>query len=151
MVTLHNQLLAIGLFGVGAAAQGELRHFSHRLVAQSRPFQLGFLASIVLGLLINFSSFWCLSVTSGTTYSFVGASNKIPAAILGHYFFDSGLNALGWLGIGFGLSAGLLYALSKRRLPARNVSVKSQSQSQSLEHAHCSASVRDDRRHESAA
>ena len=66
--------------------------------------------SIILGLAINVASFWCLSVTSGTTYSFVGASNKIPTAILGHIFFSSALTRLGWLGIVFGLAAGLGYA-----------------------------------------
>ena len=37
-------------------------------------------------------SFWCLAVTSGTTYSFVGASNKIVLALLGHLFFRSRLS-----------------------------------------------------------
>ena len=68
---------------------------------------------MLLGLLINVASFWCLSVTSGTTYSFVGASNKIPTAVLGHVFFASGLTVLGWVGIIFGLAAGLGYAVSK--------------------------------------
>ena len=79
-------------------------------------FQLGLLLSAVLGLLINLASFWCITVTSGTTYSFVGASNKIPAAILGHFLFSSGLNAVGWAGVAFGLAAGFGYAWSKLAL-----------------------------------
>ena len=51
--------------------------------------------------------------TAGTTYSFVGASNKIPAALLGHFLFSSNLTALGWLGVLFGLASGLGFSASK--------------------------------------
>ena len=111
--TFHNQLLALAIFLAAAWARGELPAFSGRLLAQSRTFQLGFALSIVLGLTINYASFWCLSVTSGTTYSFVGASNKIPTALLGHLLFNSQLTALGWAGVAFGLVAGLLYSVAK--------------------------------------
>ena len=81
--TFHNQLYALAIFAAGATAQGELAEFPRRLLGMPPSFQAGFLLSTVLGLLINLSSFWALRVTTGTTYSFVGASNKIPAAILG--------------------------------------------------------------------
>jgi len=58
-------------------------------------------------------------VTSATTYSFVGASNKIPVAVLGHFFFSSGLTTIGWVGVFFGLVAGLGYAWSKEQLDRR--------------------------------
>jgi len=93
--TFHNQLFALVIFAGGAAAQGELPSFPHRLLRMPPSFQAGFLLSTVLGLLINLSSFWALRVTSGTTYSFVGASNKIPAALLGHFLFSSNLTAFG--------------------------------------------------------
>ena len=111
--TFHNQLLALFVFLLAAWTQGELPHFAGRLGAQSRAFHIGFVLSIVLGLLINYSSFWCLSVTSGTTYSFVGASNKIPTALLGHVLFDSQLTNLGWAGIALGLIAGLCYSFAR--------------------------------------
>lgn len=110
--TFHNQLLALVIFLLAAASQGELPRFAERLSAQSPIFKAGFAASIVLGLLINYASFWCLAVTSGTTYSFVGASNKIVLALLGHLFFRSRLTALGWAGIAFGLLAGLFYSMA---------------------------------------
>ena len=53
---------------------------------------------------------------SGTTYSFVGAANKIPTAILGHLFFSSGLTAFGWAGIVIGLASGLSYAISTSQI-----------------------------------
>lgn len=110
--TYHNQLVALALFSAVAAACGEWPSFLWRLREQSGLFQLGFATSIVLGLLINVASFWCLSICSGTTYSFVGAANKIPTALLGHLFFSSGLTAFGWAGIVVGLAAGLSYAVS---------------------------------------
>lgn len=114
--TLHNQLLAFVLFFSGAAASGELRTFPSGLIAQSTTFKCGFLLSIALGLSINVASFWCLSVTSATTYSFVGASNKIPVAVLGHFLFSSGLTRIGWIGVIFGILAGFGYAWSKAQL-----------------------------------
>ena len=78
--------------------------------------QVGFAGSVLLGFAINFASFWCLSVTSGTTYSFVGASNKIPAVVLGHFLFSSSLTKVGWVGVVSGLTAGLGYAWSKHQL-----------------------------------
>lgn len=114
--TFHNQLFALVIFAGGAAAQGELPSFPHRLLRMPPSFQAGFLLSTVLGLLINLSSFWALRVTSGTTYSFVGASNKIPAALLGHFLFSSNLTAFGWLGVLFGLASGLGFSASKYRL-----------------------------------
>ena len=68
---------------------------TRRLLGMPPSFQAGFLLSTVLGLLINLSSFWALRVTTGTTYSFVGASNKIPSAVLGHFLFSSDLTTLG--------------------------------------------------------
>ena len=112
--TFHNQLVALGIFVAAAWAQGELPTFGRRLAAQSRTFQAAFLLSNVLGLLINVASFWCISVTSGTTYSFVGASNKIPTALLGHLLYSSGLTPLGWAGIAFGLVAAMFYTIAKQ-------------------------------------
>lgn len=114
--TLHNQLLALVIFAVGAAGRGELPAFAGALALQSARFQAGFVASIFLGGLINFASFWCLSVTSGTTYSFVGASNKVPSAVLGHFFFSSGLNGIGCVGVCFGLAAGFGFAWSQHEM-----------------------------------
>ena len=127
--TFHNQLLALCIFLLGAAVQGELRSFTSRLLAQSFAVQIGFVLSIVLGLLINYASFWCLSVTSGTTYSFVGASNKIPTALLGHFLFHSRLTTLGWAGIAFGLVAGLFYSIAKpaKKSPSTAASLERQS------------------------
>ena len=38
---------------------------------------------------ISYTSAWCVRVTSSTTYSMVGALNKLPIAISGLIFFDA--------------------------------------------------------------
>src|ERR1700760_1761283 len=38
---------------------------------------------------ISYTSAWCVRVTSSTTYSMVGALNKLPLAISGLVFFDA--------------------------------------------------------------
>ena len=111
--TLHNQLLAFFLFASAAGCQGELRDFPVALWVQPREMKVALAASCVLGLLINLATFWCMRATSGSTYSFVGSSNKIPVALLGHFFFSSGLSTVGWVGVIFGLISGLCYTLSK--------------------------------------
>lgn len=133
--TFHNQLFALGIFAVAAVMDGEWRPygpsqlpaFPSRLAAMPHSFQAGFLLSTVLGLLINIASFWALQVTSGTTYSFVGASNKIPSAVLGHFLFSSDLTTLGWLGVIFGLASGLGFAVSKYQLQQEAQAQKSPS------------------------
>lgn len=38
---------------------------------------------------ISYTSAWCVRVTSSTTYSMVGALNKLPIALSGLIFFDA--------------------------------------------------------------
>ncbi|KAJ1536320.1 GDP-mannose transporter into the lumen of the Golgi [Nowakowskiella sp. JEL0078] len=46
------------------------------------------LVSGVSGFAISYGSTWCVRVTSSTTYSMVGALNKLPIAIAGMLFFE---------------------------------------------------------------
>lgn len=51
-----------------------------------------FLAMIFSGLssvFISYTSAWCVRVSSSTTYSMVGALNKLPIALSGLIFFDA--------------------------------------------------------------
>lgn len=113
--TLHNNLLTLIFFSATAASSGQLRTFCERIRQQSVIFQLGLLATGVLGTVLNFSTFWCLQVANGATYAFVGATNKIPQALLGHLLFHSVITPTGWCGVSLGLCAGLVYAAAKGR------------------------------------
>jgi len=62
---------------------------------------------------ISYSSAWCVRVTSSTTYSMVGALNKLPIALSGLIFFDAPatMGSVGAIFIGF--VSGIVYAVAK--------------------------------------
>jgi len=62
---------------------------------------------------ISYTSAWCVRVTSSTTYSMVGALNKLPIAISGLVFFDAPVTFASVSAIGVGFISGIVYALAK--------------------------------------
>ncbi|KAL8910004.1 MAG: hypothetical protein Q9171_004699 [Xanthocarpia ochracea] len=74
------------------------------------------LAMIFSGLssvFISYTSAWCVRVTSSTTYSMVGALNKLPIALSGLIFFDAPITLPSVSAIGVGFISGIVYALAK--------------------------------------
>ena len=94
-------------------------------------------AMVISGLssvFISYTSAWCVRVTSSTTYSMVGALNKLPIAISGLVFFDAPVTIPSVSAIGLGFVSGIVYAVSKIKpssksgeLPTTNPSVMSAS------------------------
>ncbi|ODV84039.1 hypothetical protein CANARDRAFT_201923 [[Candida] arabinofermentans NRRL YB-2248] len=64
---------------------------------------------------ISYCSGWCIRVTSSTTYSMVGALNKLPIALSGLIFFDAPINFFSISSIFIGFVAGLVYAVAKQQ------------------------------------
>lgn len=64
---------------------------------------------------ISYTSAWCVRVTSSTTYSMVGALNKLPIAISGLIFFDAPVTFGSVSAIFVGFVSGIVYALAKVR------------------------------------
>ncbi|CAI5756682.1 unnamed protein product [Candida verbasci] len=64
---------------------------------------------------ISYCSAWCVRVTSSTTYSMVGALNKLPIALSGLIFFDAAVNFWSVSSIFVGFIAGLVYAVAKQK------------------------------------
>lgn len=64
---------------------------------------------------ISYTSAWCVRVTSSTTYSMVGALNKLPVALSGLVFFDAPVTfgSVGAITVGF--ISGIVYAVAKTR------------------------------------
>lgn len=62
---------------------------------------------------ISFTTAWCIRVTSSTTYSMVGALNKLPVAASGILFFNDPATFGSVSAIGIGFFAGVLYAIAK--------------------------------------
>ena len=62
---------------------------------------------------ISYTSAWCVRVTSSTTYSMVGALNKLPIAISGLVFFNAPVTIPSISAISIGFVSGIVYALAK--------------------------------------
>lgn len=62
---------------------------------------------------ISYTSAWCVRVTSSTTYSMVGALNKLPIAISGLIFFDAPVTFASVGAIAVGFVSGIVYAVAK--------------------------------------
>ena len=87
---------------------------------------------------ISYTSAWCVRVTSGATYSMVGALNKIPIAVSGLLFFDAPITLPSVSAIAIGSASGIVYAVAKIKqseankpsgLPTTNPMVSASSQS----------------------
>ncbi|KAI4095522.1 MAG: hypothetical protein LQ339_007209 [Xanthoria mediterranea] len=99
------------------------------------------LAMIFSGLssvFISYTSAWCVRVTSSTTYSMVGALNKLPIALSGLIFFDAPITVPSVSAIGVGFVSGIVYTLAKVKqssgpkagiLPTTSVPMSASSQS----------------------
>ncbi|RMJ24464.1 hypothetical protein PHISP_04682 [Aspergillus sp. HF37] len=100
-----------------------------------------FFAMIFSGLssvFISYTSAWCVRVTTSTTYSMVGALNKLPIALSGLIFFDAPVTFPSVSAIFVGFVAGIVYAVAKTKqnakpktgvLPTSNPPVSASSQS----------------------
>ncbi|KAI8890247.1 UDP-galactose transporter [Backusella circina FSU 941] len=62
---------------------------------------------------MSYASAWCVRVTSSTTYSMVGALNKLPIAASGIMFFGDPATIANVAAIIVGFIAGLVYSVAK--------------------------------------
>ncbi|KAI0400945.1 hypothetical protein F4802DRAFT_582441 [Xylaria palmicola] len=75
----------------------------------------GMIYSGLGAILISYCSAWCIRVTSSTTYSMVGALNKLPIAVSGLIFFAAPVTVGSVSAIIIGFVSGLVYAWAKVR------------------------------------
>ncbi|KAL8990546.1 MAG: hypothetical protein Q9177_000828 [Variospora cf. flavescens] len=68
---------------------------------------------------ISYTSAWCVRVTSSTTYSMVGALNKLPIALSGLIFFDAPITFPSVSAIAVGFVSGIVYAWAKVKQSAK--------------------------------
>ncbi|KAK2628427.1 hypothetical protein QTJ16_001530 [Diplocarpon rosae] len=96
---------------------------------------LGMIYSGLATIFISYCSAWCIRVTSSTTYSMVGALNKLPIAVSGLVFFAAPVTFGSVSAIIIGFVSGIVYAwakvrqtqMSKMSLPTTNQQVMSAS------------------------
>ncbi|TWU73271.1 GDP-mannose transporter into the lumen of the Golgi [Metarhizium rileyi] len=76
---------------------------------------IGMIYSGLAAIFISYCSAWCIRVTSSTTYSMVGALNKLPIAISGLMFFAAPVTFGSVLAIVIGFISGIVYAWARVR------------------------------------
>jgi len=81
---------------------------------------VGMIYSGLATIFISYCSAWCIRVTSSTTYSMVGALNKIPIAVSGLVFFHAPVTFGSVSAIFIGSVSGIVYAWAKVRQTAMN-------------------------------
>jgi len=81
---------------------------------------LGFVYSGLATIFISYCSAWCIRVTSSTTYSMVGALNKLPIAVSGLIFFAAPVTFGSVSAIIIGFISGIVYAWAKVRQSQMN-------------------------------
>ncbi|KAH8161204.1 hypothetical protein CIB48_g7038 [Xylaria polymorpha] len=76
---------------------------------------IGIIYSGLGAILISYCSAWCIRVTSSTTYSMVGALNKLPLAVSGLIFFAAPVTVGSVSAIFLGFVSGIVYTWAKVR------------------------------------
>ncbi|KAI1268620.1 hypothetical protein F5Y18DRAFT_415302 [Xylariaceae sp. FL1019] len=76
---------------------------------------IGMIYSGMAAVFISYCSAWCIRVTSSTTYSMVGALNKLPIAVSGLIFFAAPVTVGSVSAIFIGFVSGMVYAWAKVR------------------------------------
>ncbi|KAK4068776.1 uncharacterized protein Triagg1_7136 [Trichoderma aggressivum f. europaeum] len=114
----YNNFLTIPVLIVGSLL---VEDWSAENLARNFPEEtrtnliLGMVYSGLCAIFISYSSAWCIRVTSSTTYSMVGALNKLPIAVSGLIFFDAPVTFGSVSAIFIGFVSGLVYAWGKIR------------------------------------
>jgi GDP-mannose transporter len=68
---------------------------------------------------ISYTQGWCLRVGTSTTFSMVGALNKLPLSIVGLVFFDAPVTFGSVSAIICGFVSGIVYTLAKLQQSAK--------------------------------
>lgn len=92
-------------------------------VETRNSLMIGMVYSGLAAIFISYCSAWCIRVTSSTTYSMVGALNKLPIAVSGLIFFDAPVTFGSVSAIFLGFVSGLVFAWAKVRQKAQSVGI----------------------------
>ncbi|KAI0704369.1 UDP-galactose transporter [Cytidiella melzeri] len=112
----YNNLLSIPVLTVFSAIAED---WSYANLVRNFPdetrnfllFAIAFSGAAAVG--ISYTTAWCVRVTSSTTYSMVGALNKLPVAASGMIFFGDPVTVGSVSAVSLGFFAGLVYAVAK--------------------------------------
>jgi len=125
----YNNLLSIPVLAVFSIIVEDWgsENLQKNFPPESRNFLLFAIAvSGAAAVFISYTTAWCVRTTSSTTYSMVGALNKLPVAASGMIFFGDPVTPGSVSAVSTGFFAGIVYAIAKNNQSkadkARNVS-----------------------------
>ena len=119
----YNNLLTIPVLFVCSFV---FENWTHDNLQKNFPIEsrnslmVGMVYSGLATIFISYCSAWCIRVTSSTTYSMVGALNKLPIAVSGLVFFNAPITFGSVSAIIIGFVSGIVYAWAKVRQTAMN-------------------------------
>ncbi|KAL1921949.1 uncharacterized protein VTP21DRAFT_10591 [Calcarisporiella thermophila] len=114
----YNNLLSIPLLFVLTLIfeDWSTENISHNFPSETRDWLLtAMIFSGISAFGISYTSAWCVRVTSSTTYSMVGALNKLPVAASGMIFFGDPITFGSVTAVIVGFAAGIVYTISKQQ------------------------------------
>lgn len=112
----YNNFLAIPVLLVGTflVEDWSTENLDRNFPVETRnALVVGMIYSGVMAVFISYSSAWCIRVTSSTTYSMVGALNKLPIAVSGLVFFDAPVTFGSVSAVLIAFVSGIIYAWGK--------------------------------------
>lgn len=136
---LYNNVLSLPILLVLSFGFEDWSGFINKLIYENTMMSnMKLLVSMVLsgfaGFFISFTTAWCLRVAPSTTYSMVGALNKLPVALSGLIFFPMERKAVNFgyiCSIVIAFCAGIVYSyaqvLKKREAEAKTKAIDSPS------------------------
>lgn len=89
--------------------------FDGSLVSTRSLLMFGMLASSITAFAISYSTAWSMRVNTSTSYSMVGALNKLPVALSGMIFFSRErhlINSWNIVSIILAFSSGIIYSIA---------------------------------------
>lgn len=112
----YNNLLSIPILLIGSLLLEDWS--STNLAINFPPGRQGPMVAAMIftglsSIFISYTSAWAVRATSSTTYSMVGALNKLPIAISGLVFFDAPVTLASVSAIFVGFVSGIVYAVAK--------------------------------------
>lgn len=121
-------LIPVGLYE-------DIGHTVRELTKMPLEFKLVVMSTGINHILAFLATIWCLERTSGSTYSIIGALNKIPIAIVGFIFFKTPTSHWGVAGICIGLLGGLVFTIAKLQEMQRAIEASHERKQQLKERA----------------
>mmetsp|Transcript_4798 Transcript_4798/g.7770 ORF Transcript_4798/g.7770 Transcript_4798/m.7770 type:complete len:143 (+) Transcript_4798:2-430(+) len=114
-VVLHYQSVVMCVLLLPELWNQDVVSIFWRLMEKRLPVRIAFLSTGINGVVIALCTMWAIEATSGSTYSMVGALNKIPSSILGIFIFNDPIGYLNLAGVAIGLGGGIIFSIDKAK------------------------------------